>query len=177
MKDIYSEIEKQFKTREMCGYVHTSRHKNVFEFKTYFYDLFHKHKNDVMIQRDETETYFYDMLENQLFHNLVEMKFYSDVNVLNSRRLTSQSKDCISDIHILIRDDIIFNVYFRSSDFDGALLCDLKFLSTLPAKFIDHLEANKNDKNYKEIDSSIIKELKNKNVVFNTFFGSLHKTK
>lgn len=177
MKDVYLDIKSLFKhERELCGVSYNSVYNNSKDFSMYFSDLFDEHANNTLIKRSNSETYFYDFLENQLFHNIVEMKFYSDVNVLNSRRLTAISKDCISQIHLLIRDEIIFNVYFRSSDFDNALLCDLKFLSTIPQKFIQHLMKHSNDENYSEINSSIIKELKNKKIIFNTFFGSLHRT-
>ena len=109
-------------------------------------------------------------------YRLQEIKFYSKVNIKNTRRLLAVSSDCISTIQILIRDSIHLNVYFRSSDYDGALPVDLSFISTLPWELIQHLRKFQGSIGYEEVCDSLIQELENKPIELNLMFGSLHRT-
>lgn len=139
-------------------------------------NVFEMSKNDILSNRSADELYFYEYLKNQMLHRLQEMKFYSDVDVMNTRRLIATSNDCISSIHILIRNYIHVNVYFRSSDYDGALPSDLEFLSTLPTTIINHLKTMKNSKYYPEVNDNTIEQLSNTPIKLNLSFGSLHRT-
>lgn len=140
-------------------------------------NLFDKLKNDVLIKRLDNEVHFHSFMLNQLFSRLQEIKAYSNVDINNTRRLIAVSSDCISTIHILVRDEIQVNVYFRSSDFDGALPCDLKFISEIPSRLIEHMIKFKNTKGYEEVTQELIQEYKEKPVLINIIFGSLHRTK
>lgn len=133
-------------------------------------------KNKTLITRKENELHFHNFLEHQLFSRLQEIKYYSEVNITDTRRLVSVSSDCISTIQLLVRDKIHVNVYFRSSDFDGALPADLEFICTLPHKLIIHLSKMINIKGYEDINTSLIEKLKNSEVQLNIMFGSLHRT-
>ncbi len=135
-----------------------------------------KTDNKVLQKRRENELHFYNFLEHQLFSRLQEIKYYSKVDVQDTRRLVAVSSDCISMIQILIRDVIHLNVHFRSSDFDGALPCDLEFISRLPRVFIEHLQKMKQNPGYEEVNDKLIENLLDKPIQLNLMFGSLHRT-
>jgi hypothetical protein len=86
------------------------------------------------------------------------------------------SHECISSIQILIREKIHLNVYFRSSDIDGALPADLKFITELPAELIVHLEKMRDEKGYSEVTDKLMKEIRSKEISLTLMFGSLHRT-
>jgi hypothetical protein len=150
--------------------------------KNYYHSLvsgnntFVENANKKLVERKESEYHFYNFLEHQLFINLQEMKYYSDVNLNDTRRLISVSNNCISLIHIIVREEIHVNIYFRSSDLDGALPIDLEFVSSLPFKLIQHCKTMKNHSDYVEVDDSFINKLKKHSVKYNITFGSLHRT-
>lgn len=127
-----------------------------------------------VIDRFNYEVQYYSYLENSLLSNLKANKFYSEVNVFNTRRFVTSSNNCISVIHVLIRDKIHVNVYMRSSDFKNAFPGDLSFLGSLPEKIISHLENNINTVGYEEITKDECLRLRDKNVIININFGSLH---
>lgn len=133
--------------------------------------------DNVINNRINNEYHFHTFLENQLFAKLQEIKSYSTVDICSTRRLISTSSDCISAIQILIRDNIYINVYFRSSDFDGALPADLAFISSLPYKLIHHLLKFQGTNGYDEVTDECINSIKKKSVVLSLMFGSLHRTK
>lgn len=132
--------------------------------------------NDVLNKRKINEVNFHNYLKNQLLCRLHEIKAYSEVNIMDTRRMVAVSHECISSIQILIRDEIHVNVYMRSSDFDGALPVDLLFLSSLPAELIIHLEKFKGNPGYNEVNDNVILEITKKKVHLNINFGSLHRT-
>lgn len=137
-----------------------------------FYD---KIKNDVLENRKFQENSFHNFLLHQIIYRLQEIKAYSEVNIFDTRRLVSVSSDCISTIQVLIREKIHLNVYFRSSDFDDALPIDLLFLSNIPKELIEHFDNFKHITNYKELNIENINILKQKQIVLNLMFGSLHR--
>ena len=137
--------------------------------------LFEVLKNDVLIRRKKNEIHLHESLKHQLLTRLLEMKFYSDVNIFDTRRLIAVSSDCVSTIHILIRDCMHVNIYFRSSDYDGALPVDLEAISKLPKALIDHLKYFSDLVEYSEIKDNLTK-LKNLKVMLNLSFGSLHRS-
>ena len=140
------------------------------------YEVYESRKNPRLIQRKANELHYHNFLEHQLFSHLQEMKYYSDVNIFDTRRLVAVSPDCISMIQILVRDKIHLMVHFRSSDFDGALPADLEFISKLPGELIDHLEFFRGKPGYEEIDIEAIENLTQMPVELHLSFGSLHRT-
>lgn len=173
----YEEILETFNTRrEITSCSFTAQFKNADDCWLNGVMLFNKMSSPVIRARAENEVHFYSFLINQLFSKLQEIKAYSTVNINNTRRLIAVSPDCISTIHVLVRDEIQVNVYFRSSDYDGALPCDLKFISEIPLKLIDHMIKFKGTKGYEEVTQELIEEYKEKKVLINIMFGSLHRT-
>lgn len=127
--------------------------------------------------RKKNEKHYHKSIKHQLFSRLQEIKYYSSVNIFDTRRLVSVNSDCISTVQILVRDKIYINAYFRSSDFYNALPVDLEFISTLPFELIYHLENFQGTYGYNEINDEVLKDLKNKEVQISLMFGSLHKIK
>lgn len=164
------------KRREMTSVNYSMSFRNSFECKLAGIELFNHTNDDVLNARLDNEVHFHAFLQNQLFSRLQEIKAYSDVNINNTRRLIAVSSDCISTIHVLVRDEIQVNVYFRSSDFDGALPVDLKFIAEIPVMLIEHMIKFKGTKGYSEVTDELIEEYKNKPILLNCMFGSLHRT-
>lgn len=131
--------------------------------------------NPVLLKRRENEEDFYNFLKSQLLLRLQEIKFYSNVNVMDTRRLVSVSPDCISMIQIIIREQINLIVHFRSSDFNGALPADLEFISRIPYELIQHLNKFKGEPGYDEVNDEIINILYDMPVNVSISFGSVHK--
>lgn len=178
MINVYNRMLASFNnSRELTSCSFPVRFKNAENCWLGGIELFEKVNNATLTARLNNEVHFHSFLVNQLFSKLQEIKAYSDVNINNTRRLISVSSDCISTIHILVRDEIQVNVYFRSSDFDGALPCDLKFISEIPSRLIEHMIKFKNTKGYSEVTQELIQQYKEKPVLLNLMFGSLHRTK
>lgn len=137
--------------------------------------LLNKVKNDVILNNIKKEKHYYNSIENTLISKLQEIKFYSSVNINDSRRIIVSSTNCISTIQLLFREDIHLNVYFRSSNFDTLLPLDLQFLCSLPKKIINHLEEMIGEEGYEEVNNELINNLGSKKVKLNLFFGSLHR--
>lgn len=162
--------------REMTSYICPLKFKNAEECWLSGAMLFNKINTPTIRARLDNEVHFHSFLINQLFSKLQEIKAYSTVNINNTRRLIAVSQDCISTIHVLVRDEIQVNVYFRSSDYDGALPVDLKFISEIPIKLIEHMIKFKGTKGYDEVQQELIEEYKEKIILMNLMFGSLHRT-
>jgi len=176
---LYDNILAEFKEKgvdELVSVNYTETFSNPDIMQEDGYALFAYARNDALTKRRNSEMHFYNYLEHQLFSHLQEIKFYSTVNINDTRRLVSSSSDCISAIQILVRDEIHLNVYFRSSDFDGALPADIEWLTSLPAGLIAHLFTMINEKSYGEVTIDLLEELAIKNVKLNLMFGSLHRT-
>ena len=174
---LYRQIKYDLRNRaELVGSNYEVCLKNYADSMNSGISVFNKNRNETIDKRKATERHFYNFLEHQLFTNLQEMKYYSDVNLNDTRRLISVSNNCISMIHILLRNKMYINVYFRSSDFNGALPCDLEFISSLPYKLITHCYMMKGLQDYPEVNDEFINKLKNFEVQYNIMFGSLHKT-
>jgi len=139
-------------------------------------DFFKDNETPVLTTRKKFELHFHKYLEHQLFTRLQEIKYYSPVDITDTRRLVAVSADCISMIQLLVRDYIHVIVHFRSSDFDGALPADLEFICTLPHQLIVHLSKMKEAPSYEECDKTLFKDLKNMPVKISLSFGSLHRT-
>lgn len=137
--------------------------------------LFNEVKNDNIVENIKKEKHYYDSIENTLISRLQEIKFYSPVNINDSRRIMVSSTNCISTIQLLFREEIHLNVYFRSSNFDTLLPLDLRFLCSLPKKVIDHLEEMIGEEGYEEVSNELINSLNSNKVKFNLMFGSLHR--
>ena len=137
--------------------------------------LFNEVKSDAILNNIKKEKHYYDSIENTLISKLQEIKFYSPVNINDSRRIIISSTNCISTIQLLFREDIHLNVYFRSSNFDTLLPLDLQFLCSLPKKIINHLEEMIGEEGYEEVNNELINSLGSKKVKLNLFFGSLHR--
>lgn len=177
MLNNYNQMLSAFGTRrEMTSYICPLKFKNAEECWLNGVVLFNKTSSEITRARLDNEVHFHSFLINQLFSRLQEIKAYSSVNINNTRRLIAVSSDCISTIHVLVRDEIQVNVYFRSSDYDGALPVDLKFISEIPLKLIEHMIKFKNTKGYEEVQEELIQEYKEKPVLLNLMFGSLHRT-
>lgn len=138
--------------------------------------LFERTKNDVLKKRKDNELHYHNFLKHQLFSRLQEIKYYSHVKIDDTRRLVATSADCISSIHILVRDEIHLNVYLRSSDFDGALPADVEFICSLPQELINHLVRFKDVPGYEEVTDELINKLNIKPIKLSLMFGSLHRT-
>lgn len=139
-------------------------------------ETFTVRSNKILEERKRNEHHFYNYLMHQLFSKLQEIKYYSEVNIFDTRRLVAVSCDCISMIQILVRDNIEVIVHFRSSDFDGALPADIEFLSRLPVLLVDHLEKLQKCKGYDECTEDALEKIINKPVNMTLTFGSLHRT-
>ena len=162
--------------REMNGVHYTVQFDDYYELMMAGKQCFADRKNDVLDIRKSNELHFHNFLNHQMFSRLQEIKYYSHVNINDTRRLVAVSADCISLIQILVRDKIHLMVHFRSSDFDGALPADLEFLSRLPLELIMHLSKMKINQGYEEVNDQLIEDLKHKYVKMDLSFGSLHRT-
>lgn len=176
MINLYNRILKDFehnKTSELVSVSYSQSFNNYEELENSANELYNDVENDVLNQRKRNEIHLHESLKHQMLTRLLEMKFYSEVNVFNTRRLIAVSSDCVSSVHILIRESIHLNVYFRSSDFDGALPVDLVALSKLPKALMDHLAYFSNLPEYAECSELSIN---NYSIKLNLFFGSLHRS-
>lgn len=179
MIDLYNKILKDFennKTSELVSVFYSQCFDDYKELENSAHDLFDKVQNEILTRRKKNEIHLHESMKHQMLTRLLEIKFYSEVDVFNTRRLLAVSSDCVSSIQILIRDELHLNVYFRSSDFDGALPVDLESLSKLPRYLIEHLEYFKDLPEYSECTDINISKLKNLEIKVNLFFGSLHRT-
>lgn len=177
MIELFNTILKEFTVQnsdELLSMNFSSEFDNHIEFLAEGKKLATTVTSDVLKNRKAIEINYHQFLKHQMFYKLQEMKSYSTVNIMDTRRLIATSNDCISSIHMLIRDEIHLNVYFRSSDVFGALPIDLEFISSLPSEFIHDMTRLTNYDGFEEIDSSIIKEISNKKIKLNLMFGSLH---
>ena len=175
MIDLYNKILKDFennKTSELVSVFYSQRFDDYKELENSSRDLFDKVQNEVLTRRKKNEIHLHESLKHQMLTRLLEMKFYSEVNIYDTRRLIAVSSDCVSTIHILIRDCIHLNVYFRSSDFDGALPVDLESISKLPKALMDHLEYFSDLPEYSEYSQNSL----SRPIKLNLFFGSLHRS-
>lgn len=175
MIDLYNKILKDFehnKTSELVSVSYSQSFSDYEELENSSRDLFNKLQNEVLTRRKKNEIHLHESLKHQMLTRLLEMKFYSEVNIYDTRRLIAVSSDCVSSIQILIRDKLHLNVYFRSSDFDGALPVDLESLSKLPRYLIEHLEYFKDLPEYSEYKQNSL----NRPIKLNLFFGSLHRS-
>lgn len=177
MINLHTKINKDFGTlKELVSVNYSCTFDNYMDCALSGCELFRYTANQKLTERKHNELHFHNFLKHQMFSRLQEIKYYSNVNIGDTRRLISTSSDCISTIQILIRDDIHVNVYFRSSDFDHALPADLEFITSLPNELIVHLERFIGTKGYEEIDMQYTKQLREKNIKLNLMFGSLHRT-
>lgn len=175
--EMYEDLDHQLgNNKEICAVTYGMRFDNFVHCSDYGNELWHHFINDKLIERRKNELHFHNFLKHQLFSRLQEIKYYSDVNILDTRRLVAVSSDCISTIQILVRDKVHLNVYFRSSDIDGALPADLKFITELPSELIVHLERMKGVNGYSEINDDLMRELRTKEIHLTLMFGSLHRT-
>lgn len=145
---------------------------NAFETSEKFVETY---LNKILEDRKEIESDYHKMIFLQLLHNLGEMKYYSSVNINDSRRIVSVNNDCLSLVQILIRDEFHIQAYFRSSDLLGALPIDLEFLCKIPNNFIKYLYNKIGKAGYEEVNENYIEELQKKKVKLKVIFGSLHK--
>lgn len=176
MINLYNRILKDFEhneTSELVSVSYSQSFNDYEELENSANKLYNDVENDVLNQRKRNEIHLHESLKHQMLTRLLEMKFYSEVNVFDTRRLIAVSSDCVSSVHILIRDCIHLNVYFRSSDFDGALPVDLVALSKLPKALMDHLAYFSNLPEYSECSDLSIN---NCSIKLNLFFGSLHRS-
>lgn len=176
MIHLYKEIEDEIDLESIaCNY------KVIFD--DYLHCLYEGNKlyketeTKITKLRRKNEKHYHKSIKHQLFSRLQEIKYYSNVNILDTRRLVSVNPDCISTVQILVRDKIYVNVYFRSSDFYNALPVDLEFICSLPFEFIYHLENFQGTFGYDEVHDEVINKLKNSEVQISLMFGSLHKIK
>jgi len=178
MHSLYNRIGESLSNQnEIIDVTFTEKFENAYQMKMSAIQTFYELSNEVLTKRQEQEKHFYDFLLNQLLHRLNEIKAYSEVNIFDSRRMIAVSTDCITSIQIVVRDDIHLIVNMRSSDYNGALPCDLQFLCGIPFDFLYHLSQCKEWETYKEVSQNSIEELFKKEVRFSISFGSLHKTK
>jgi len=177
ISETYSKIEKDFKSKkELVSVKYSFSSDNMFDIIKQTQDFYESVKTPRLESRKRIEVHYHNALMHQLFSHLQEIKYYSDVNIFDTRRLVSVSSDCISSIQILVRKSIHINTYFRSSDFDGALPVDLILITSLPKKLFDHLNLMNHLPEYKEISPKALESLKQKKIKINLFFGSLHRT-
>lgn len=179
MIDLYNKILNDFednRTSELVSVSYSKTFNNYKKLELESSELFNSLSNDVLNRRKKNEIHLHESLKHQMLTRLLEIKFYSKVDVFDTRRLLAVSSDCVSTIQILIRDKLHLNVYFRSSDFDGALPVDLESISKLPRYLIEHLEYFKDLPEYSECTDINISKLKNIEIKVNLFFGSLHRT-
>lgn len=168
MNILYNQIEDTFRgDRELVSVFFSHTYGNIHSFSNDLIPLV----SDVLIDRSQMEDDYYKVILHSIFHKIHEMKFTSDVNLMTSRRIIVTNNDCISTVHVLFRDKVHINVYFRSSDYDGALPIDLNFISSIPTKMLEFVKKNKFDESEELIDFLLTKEYS-----LNLFFGSLHRT-
>lgn len=175
MINLYNRILKDFehnKTSELVSVSYSQSFNDYEELENSANKLYNDVENDVLNQRKRNEIHLHESLKHQMLTRLLEMKFYSEVNIYDTRRLIAVSSDCVSTVHILIRDCIHLNVYFRSSDFDGALPVDLESISKLPKALMDHLEYFSDLPEYSEYSQNSL----SRPIKLNLFFGSLHRS-
>lgn len=163
-------------SKEICSVVYQMDFDNFVHCSDYGVAVWNEYKNERLIERKKNELHFHNFLKHQLFSRLQEIKYYSNVNIADTRRLVAVSADCISTIQILVRDKIHLDVYFRSSDIDGALPADFEFITSLPSDLIVHLEKMRNVKGYEEITDDLMRDIRSKEIRVTTVFGSLHRT-
>lgn len=174
---MYEDLDHQLgNQRELCSCTYQIEFDNFVHCADYGNILWNHYINDKLIERKRNELHFHNFLKHQLFSRLQEIKYYSKVDISDTRRLVAVSADCISTIQILVRDKIYLNVYFRSSDIDGALPADLKFITELPSDLIVHLEKLRDVKGYEEVTDNLMKEIRSKEIKVTLTFGSLHRT-
>ena len=135
--------------------------------------FFEEVKHQDLIDREQVEHYYYNMILNGLKHKIGEVDYSSDV-LLDNRRIVFTNDDCISFIQFLIRDKIYLTVNLRSSDFLNALPSDIKFFCKIPKEITDFLTTNFIKTNKKKENINIIKDLNEKEVQLLITFGSLH---
>jgi hypothetical protein len=176
IEEMYENLDHSLDSRELCAVTYKATFDNFVHCSDYGIILWSKYINDKLIERRGNELHFHNFLKHQLFSKLQEIKYYSNVNIADTRRLVAVSPDCISTIQILVRDKIYLNVYFRSSDIDGALPADLRFITELPTELIVHLERMREAKGYSEITDELMKDLRSKPIELTLMFGSLHRT-
>lgn len=173
IKQMYTDLGDN---KELCACTYQMEFDNFVHLSDYGVAIWNEYLNDKLIQRKKNELHFHNFLKHQLFTRLQEIKYYSKVDISDTRRLVAVSADCISTIQILVRDKIYLNVYFRSSDIDGALPADFEFISNLPTDLIVHLEKLRDVKGYEEVTDSLMKEIRSKEIKVTLTFGSLHRT-
>jgi hypothetical protein len=177
LKDLYYKMMRDFgNQRELVSASYSCNFGSYADCEIQSKSLFEDVKNDVLITRKTNELHFHNMLLHQMFSRLQEIKYYSEVDIFDTRRLVSVSADCITAIQILVRDVIHLNVYFRSSDFDGALPADLEFICSLPKELICHLDNMTGIPGYEEATIDNINKISIKPIKLNLMFGSLHRT-
>lgn len=162
--------------RELCACTYQIDFDNFVGAINYGDDIFDMFRNEKLIERKRNELHFHNFLKHQMFSHLQEIKYYSRVNIADTRRLVAVSSDCISTIQMLVRDKVYLNVYFRSSDIDGALPADLQFLTTLPSQLIEHLQRLRDVKGYEDVTDELLSKIRTSKVRLTLMFGSLHRT-
>lgn len=177
IKNLFEEILDDFgSNQELVSVNYGVEFANHKEFTNLVKNYYEDHKTAILERRLSQEDHFHDFLRQQMFAELQEMKYYGSVNITDTRRLVAISRNCITTIHILVRDSIHVNVYFRSSDFDGALPVDMLFISSLPSDLIDHLSKNVCTKGYDEVNDALLTKLSTSSIKLNLYFGSLHRS-
>ena len=176
--DLYYRIKRDFEIhqREIISKCYSCNLGNSFDLLKQGESLYKEVRNTVLETRKNNELHYHNFLKHQLLSRLQEIKYYSTVDITNTRRLVSVSSDCITSIQILIRDVLHLNVYFRSSDFDGALPVDIQFICTIPQELINHLSIFSCARGYEEVTSELLNDLSAKPIKLNLMFGSLHRT-
>lgn len=160
--DFYNKTNELIKiNNELCSYHYSLDFKNSKDLEEQTSEFFDSVKNVTLLKRLHDEYNFYNHIFSGLVHRVNELKFMCNIDV-NSRRIVFTNPDCISFIQILVRDKIYLSAHFRSSDFLGALPCDLKFIGNILEKFFEYFE---------DTDFNIDKS-KEVNLTLN--FGSLH---
>jgi hypothetical protein len=177
VKNLFEEILDDFgSNQELVSVNYGVEFVNHKEFTNLVKNYYEEHKTGVLERRLSQEDHFHDFLRQQMFAELQEMKYYGSVNITDTRRLVAVSRNCITTIHMLVRESLYLNVYFRSSDFDGALPVDMLFISSLPSDLIDHLSKNVCTKGYEEVNDALLTKLSTSSIKLNLYFGSLHRT-
>jgi hypothetical protein len=177
VKNLFEEILDDFgSNQELVSVNYGVEFVNHKEFTNLVKNYYEEHKTPVLERRLSQEDHFHDFLRQQMFAELQEMKYYGSVNITDTRRLVAVSRNCITTIHMLVRESLYLNVYFRSSDFDGALPVDMLFISSLPSDLIDHLSKNVCTKGYEEVNDALLTKLSTSSIKLNLYFGSLHRT-
>lgn len=170
----FKEDVKEDVKKESIGITGEASFNHIIDASVSAKDFVDSEMNQTLKERKELENLYHQSILLDLFHNLDEMKFYSNVEVSKSRRMITTNNDCLSMLHLIIRDEIYINAYFRSSDLYGALPIDLEFLVNIPAKFIRFLDQRKDLWHYHDITPEYISKLTNMKINFKVMFGSLH---